>query len=184
VTTNTALTLIATLATLGTVFLAWRTVVETRASRREAIRAHLEELAAQTQLLEATTRAHTEEAAGRSHALEQERELQRQELLGRMADLLLEISRVALAEHLDPDSVPVLPPNQIRWSPIPGMFARLELEIAVYNSLDGDPLEKLAAFASEAKGHGSNRARIASESLMSISRLEARAKGIAIIEPS
>jgi hypothetical protein len=182
VSADALLTLLATIATLTAAFFAWRTVREAKAGRAEAAAEHADAMRQAAALLDATSSAHTVEMADRARALEQERELQQQTQLNRIGDLLVELSRVALHEELNPDSVPVLPPNNIRWSPIPGLCSRLELVIAIYAALGGQVPAKFTEFASSAKGD--NRARIASESLMWITRFEALARGVEIVEPN
>lgn len=103
------------------------------------------------------------------------------DLIGRMSDQLEEISRVAWAEALDPDSVPVLPPNNIRLSPIPRMCASLEVSIAMYAAKGGEPPAELVEFARQSKSAGANRTRIAGEAGMLISRLQALAAGVDVV---
>jgi hypothetical protein len=103
------------------------------------------------------------------------------DLIGRMSDQLDEISRVAWAEALDPDSVPVLPPNNIRLSPIARMCSSLEVSIAMYAAQGGEPPTELVEFARQSKSAGANRTQIAGEAGMLISRLQALVAGVEVL---
>ena len=103
------------------------------------------------------------------------------DLIGRMSAQLDEISRVAWAEALDPGSVPVLPPNNIRLSPIARMCALLEVSIAMYAAKGGEPPTELVEFARRSKSAGANRTRIAGEAGMLISRLQALVAGVEVV---
>jgi hypothetical protein len=103
------------------------------------------------------------------------------DLIGRMSDQLDEISRVAWAEALDPRSVPVLPPNNIRLSSIARMCAALEVSIAMYAAKGGEPPAELVEFARLSKSAGANRTQIAGEAGMLISRLQALVAGVEVI---
>ena len=98
-----------------------------------------------------------------------------------MSAQLDEISRVAWGEALDPTSVPVLPPNNIRLSPIARMCALLEVSIAMYAAKGGEPPTELVEFARQSKSAGANRTRIAGEAGMLISRLQALVAGVEVV---
>jgi hypothetical protein len=103
------------------------------------------------------------------------------DLIGRMSDQLDEISRVAWAEALDPSGVPVLPPNNIRLSPIARMCASLEVSIAMYAAKGGEPPTELVEFARQSKSAGANRTQIAAEAGMLISQLQALVAGVEVV---
>ena len=69
--------LVAAAAALATIWFARRTVIESRAARREAHEAHTEEMGQQSALLAATTTAHEREMTERERALASQLVLQR-----------------------------------------------------------------------------------------------------------
>ena len=103
------------------------------------------------------------------------------DLIGRMSDQLDQISGAAWAEALDPNSVPLLPPNNIRLSPIPRMCMALEVSIAMYAAKGGEPPVELVEFARRSKSMGASRAQIAGEAGMLIGRLEALVTGANVV---
>ena len=103
------------------------------------------------------------------------------DLISRMSDQLDQISKVAWAEALDPDGVPMLPPNNIRLSPIARMCTALEVSIAMYASKGGVPPPELVEFARQSKSAGANRTQIASEAGIMISLLQALVTGANVV---
>jgi hypothetical protein len=150
-------------AALVTVVYARATVAQARAARQESRAAHAEETQQQTALLEATRMAHEQEMVEREKALASELFLQRLAHLGRITDLLGEVADVARIEQVQPP--PLIEGTPFRLTRTPGMLARLEAAIVIFESIGGPPLAKAEQLSKEGRRANTPPMRIVGDAM-------------------
>lgn len=168
-------------AALVTVVYARATIGEARAARQEAEEAHLEELAQQSQLLQATKdthaeelhkqaellqatmAAHQQEMEERGRALATELVLQRLVQLGRITDVLQELADIARTEMVD--RPPPLEGTPFLLTRTTGMLARLEASVVIFESLGGPSLSSAEKLTKEGRRANTPPGKILGDSM-------------------
>jgi hypothetical protein len=162
---------VAVVAALATVFLAYRTVSEAKAARREARQAHIQDIGEQSRLFEATRAAHEAELKGREKALRAELVLQRLAQVGTIQELLGEVADIARIEIAHPP--PPMEGFPGTWTRVSGALARLEAAIAICERLGGGPaltgvLAEARNMSNDCRMQGTPPQRVVGEAMSAI----------------
>ncbi len=153
---------IAALAALLTVIYARKTVLEAERARKEASKAHGEEMTREGQLLEATQRAHEQEMAERASAFDRDLWLQRLMQLGRVQEAL---SATVDATHAEIGRRGLGEPAMVGMSatPLTSAVLRLEGSLVILGRLGGPALADVRKVAGRARQLGTPLQELLSE---------------------
>lgn len=159
---------VAALAALLAVYYARATVSVARKARHEASAAHVEEMAREAQLLEATRAAHEQEMIERQRALDRELWLQRLAQLGKLQDLLWEAADIGRSEIANPPERIAGQPGT--WTRLTGVLLRIEAALVSLELLGGPALPKIKQMAANCRQPRIPPGKVVSETMSALER--------------